>query len=184
MRLITENDAKILASMTRLSVKNLKNLTEESRDLSLLLLSLSKKFTLSSAKNLSLLPYYRVAFLTHTSENFPLEETSYVSDSVAKFLPKLAETGYIKKLENKKPNEESAQYRLVTCGLSPSPKKIQIIDTYFRTHNRRELANHLDKWISIFNLMKSAGWFSKFENGVINSDESKNHSNRSLYSVI
>ena len=174
MKTLTDNDLTIFAKKMSLSKPRAAVLFETPTDLNLVIDSLSSKFSQKSASSLSVSSYYKVAVFKHSiKKNFLVDEKSYVADTISNILPLLAKTGRIKALESGRFNEKTAQYYLLLCSLDRKVKKFKEIDSFFRSHDKRELANHLDEWANIINEIKSAGWLTKFENSVIKGNEKK-----------
>ncbi len=167
---IEKNDLKFIAEKTRLAVSKVKSLTEEERDVDLLLneiclMNLGK----DDQKRISFPIYCKLVTYKISAEfDFSSSDKAHVAESIAKYHQSLKKAIDFKIFADlKKPSPEAAQYLLVLSGLHKDKLKVNyfsekheiFMNEGFRKAEKLEIGHNIIKWVNLLRQAKTEGWF-------------------------
>lgn len=166
--LLTKEDVEFISQKTRLSIRKTKLLTEEERDLSLILDQLSSgSISKEEIAKLSFPTIIKYVVFKHSKDfNFPLPEKIYVCQIIEKHFPVIARSKIFRSFPKDRNNKDFAEYCLILVGLfshklKPEEyKKYKNYLIFFKTDDFPTLYDKFDSWVSVFTKMKTQELFS------------------------
>lgn len=160
--MLSSDDVTFLAKHTKLSKKKVKLLTEEPRDLALVLDAITTaKITKDEIISLSfdiVIKYVVFRFSHHF--DYSISEKLYISEVLSKHFPYISRSEIFKPV-SKHLTRDLAEYSFVLLGLFKhrlTPKQsIQYEGAlkYFRDSEHSDLYSHLAEWFEICNKIKT-----------------------------
>ena len=167
---ITKEDINYISQKTNLSVRKTKTLTEEQRDLDLVINELSANEI--SQKELLVLSFPVIAryiiFRFSHKYSYDISEKSYVCDLITKHFPLASRNKIPRPFPKEKENQDFAEYSLILVGFFSHRLKPDIYKkyrdyayNYFKYYQETEdFGRHLEVWLEIFARMRKEEIFS------------------------
>jgi hypothetical protein len=159
---LTAEDIAFISKLTNLSHRKTRLLSEEPRDLILILNAVSdfqvtKRET--NAISFDLMAKFAISRFVG-DRNIGLDEQLYVSELVAKYFPLIIRGEKLRTVPKNENDKEFAEYAFILIGLFSHKIAAGLYSKYrqylflFRSEYP-ELYEHIEDWIYIFNQMKS-----------------------------
>ena len=169
--LVTKEDVEFIAKKTNLSNRKAKLLTEEERDLSLVLDELSDnlitKEELNKLSFATIIKYIIFRYSKDSNPRISLNEKTYVCSLIEKNFPLISRSKIIKSIPKDKQCAEFAEYCFVLVGFfshrlkAGEYKNYKNYLIYFKVNSDwPEIYDNLDDWLSIFHQMKTQEFFN------------------------
>lgn len=152
---LTKNDIKFLLSQTKLQSKKLNLLLEE--DLDLVIDSICQREITKKELNKISFPLLTkfIVFKVSKCKNYDFSEKQYIADAIINFFPIIAKKQEIK--NSQKNQEEFLKYNLILFGFLENITDKELfkkIESNYRLAGKRELAQHLNDWITMIKDIK------------------------------
>ena len=167
--ILDEKDLKYIARKLASSSKILKGLTEENRDVDLLLNSVSvKRIKKEDSLKISPLTYIKlIVFRYSYDSNFNIDEKDYIAKTIYTYYTSINVYYDYSLINTSKLGEKKSQYLLVLAGFFHERFPIRIlypnhkreIELGFRTEQHlRPLSEHVTEWLDILKEINRKKW--------------------------